>query len=72
MEKEQAVTEQFTLSDFKKWNFHSSKTFNKAALGNFTLCLNIFKFCKSYFEGNILKEKLHISYLVGSFFLKTV
>ena len=100
IDEEQAVFEQLTLNDFKKWNPTALNTFNNSTIimtnksdkirmswvwcfylccffwVNVAGCSGEFRVVFKNFQNlvnlifNILKEKLHISCLVVSFFLK--
>ena len=75
MDEEQAVSEQLTFSEFKKWSSTALKTFNNSTI-IIPPCSGEFRVVFKHFQNlenlilNILKEKLYISCLVGSFFLK--
>ena len=65
MDKEQAVFEQLILSDFKKWSSTAVETFN-----NYTIIITNNVVLKHFQNpenliSNLLKEKLHISFLAS-------
>ena len=88
MDEEQAVFEHLILSNFKKWSSTTLKTFNnytiimtdnsdkiRILVWYFRLSclfLSLFSRLVNFMFLNILKEKLHISYLEGTFSMKAV